>query len=187
MELSLNIEDLLEYGKVLKTTLKCKDSLGRHKFSNEDDYTYWKYSTLRLIKYRFPNDICNDELYNAFQAFEKHYYNPDKFSQILGILDSCIYIPMILTKEQTKDNHSILINNNINQSQNQAFITIIQTFFDQLSENQKKDILDILNDKSLDYANKKESIFKKLKSFGKDLIASVLANIITNPNIFGIS
>ncbi len=47
-----------------------------------------------------------------------------------------------------------------------------------------KDIKEILESKA-DSETKKKSIFDKIKSFGSDVAASIVANIVTNPNIFG--
>ena len=87
--------------------------------------------------------------------------------------------------ENTK-NESNGINISVNQSQNQS----VQIHFfwesikDELNGKQIKELEEIVNE-NLPVENKKNKIAEKLKSFGGDVLTNIVANILTNPNIFG--
>lgn len=79
---------------------------------------------------------------------------------------------------------SISITNNNSQSQTQSISVIIDILKDELNGRQLKELKDII-DSNTDEETKRKSLFDKIKSFGSDVAANILANIITNPNIYG--
>ncbi len=78
------------------------------------------------------------------------------------------------------------INISVNQSQNQSVQIhfIWESIKDELTGKQIKELEEIVNE-NLPVENKKNKIVEKLKSFGGNVLTNMVANILTNPNIFG--
>jgi len=134
----------------------------------------------------FRNDIGIDYLKKAIDNFEKQYRHPDTFSQILGVLESYKAIPITITIPTSIDQPSIQINNSQlqNQEQTQSLQILVDLIKDELNGRQLKDLKEIIQSDQ-DEETKKKSIKEKFISFGRDLAPSILANIITNPQIWG--
>ena len=91
-----------------------------------------------------------------------------------------------------KNSVNVHVNNNNSNSQQQSqeqkltFDLFISAIDDELTGKQRKELKDYLEEsKELPEAERKQGIVEKLKSFGKDLGLNILANIITNPSIWG--
>jgi hypothetical protein len=78
------------------------------------------------------------------------------------------------------------INISVNQSQNQSVQIhfIWESIKDELTGKQIKELEEVVNE-NLPIENKKHKIVEKLKSFGGNVLTNIVANILTNPNIFG--
>ena len=176
------LETLLREGFELKTSLKSDgSSLTRCYFEDEDKYTSWKYRTIRTIQFLFPNDADIECLKQKFESFDKGYREHESFSQILGLIDAYINIPKIVVNPIVSAAQSFNINNNMSQSQSQSLHFVIESIKDLLTGEQIKQLKEILNS-DVSEATKKESIFERIKSFGSDVAANILANIITSQN-----
>lgn len=88
--------------------------------------------------------------------------------------------------EPRKNENSNGINISVNQSQNQTVnVNVIwESIKEELTGKQLKEIEAIINDNDKS-ESKKKRIFEKLKSFGIDVASNIIANIITNPAIYG--
>lgn len=83
--------------------------------------------------------------------------------------------------------NSSLITLNVSQTQNQSQIiniTINKAFQNELSPEQIQEIKYIVDSDQTEL-EKKKSVIKKLGSFGQNVVENVLANIITNPQMWG--
>lgn len=80
------------------------------------------------------------------------------------------------------------LNITINQSQNQSvkinLSLIIESIRDELTGAQLKEIQEIIENKALETSEKKKTIMQKIVGFGKDVGANIIANILTNPNLY---
>ena len=78
------------------------------------------------------------------------------------------------------------INISLSQHQNQTMNVniILEAINDELTGKQRKELEDILK-QSATAEDKKKSILEKLKSFGGDVATNIVANILTNPAIYG--
>ena len=87
-----------------------------------------------------------------------------------------------LPDNDVKIDKSITITNNLSQSQILEFNFIIDIIKDELNGKQIKEISTIINSTD-DPVVKKDKIINKLKSFGENVLAGIVAGIITNPAI----
>lgn len=87
-----------------------------------------------------------------------------------------------LPDNDVKIDKSITITNNLTQSQILEFNFIIDVIKDELNGKQMKEISTIINGTD-EPVVKKEKIIDKLKSFGENVLAGIVAGIITNPAI----
>ncbi|SDM35295.1 hypothetical protein [Chryseobacterium taihuense] len=90
-------------------------------------------------------------------------------------------------KEKTIDHHTQGINITLNQNQQQnqsiKLNVILEALQDELNGKQLKEIQEIIdNNESIE--EKKDSIINKITSFGSGLASNILANILTNPELY---
>lgn len=81
------------------------------------------------------------------------------------------------------------LNINITQSQNQetkvSISLLIESIQDELKGSQLKELQEVISNEKLDREEKKNTIISKLKGFGGDIASNILANVLTNPSLFG--
>lgn len=183
----ITLDYLLNKGTSLGFSLKKDEDTGWYSFEeNEFEYTSWKFCTIRAIESLFPGDTNIETLKELFKIFERDYRTPEAFSQILGLIESYQAVPVIIPIAQKTDTPHYQINNFQTQSQQQSqtlevFVNVIRN---SLSEEQINELKEIVQSNQ-DDKSKKKSIMDRIKSFGQDLAPSILANIITNPDIWG--
>ena len=150
------------------------------------EYTEWKHKTIRFLSLKYPQDSYLPELTKQFEEFERHHCTPSIFNQILGLIKAYKDIPEPVVLKSESQTPFVEVNNNLSQSQSQtqSLQIVIDILKDELTGKQLKDIKEILESKA-EVEAKKKSIFDKIKSFGSDIAASIVANIVTNPNILG--
>jgi hypothetical protein len=109
---------------------------------------------------------------------------------MLAILKALNIIPQsnISSNNTNEKDKGIIINNNINQSQNQTqeimYKIFVECIKDELTGKQLKEIEKIIEEYRETPEIAKLTIIDKLKSFGENVLSNILANIITNPNIY---
>ena len=183
----ITLDYLLNKGTSLGFSLKKDEDTGWYSFEeNEFEYTSWKYCAIRAIENLFPGDANIETLKELFKVFERDYRRPEAFSQILGLIESYQAVPVIIPIAHKTDTPHYQINNFQTQSQQQSqtlevFVNVIRN---SLSEEQINELKEIVQSNQ-DDKSKKKSIMDRIKSFGQDLAPSILANIITNPDIWG--
>lgn len=81
------------------------------------------------------------------------------------------------------------LNINITQSQNQetriSLSLFIESIQEELTGSQLKELQAVISDNKLDKEEKKSKIINKLKHFGGDIATNILANVLSNPSLFG--
>ena len=186
MDNIISIENLIEEGKALKSSLKNDGFSNWYFFENEDSYTTWKFTSIRHIEDLFRNDIGIERFKKTFEDFERYCRTPEYFSQILGVLESYKAIPRTITLPATNDQPAIQINNSQsqNQEQTQSLQIIVDGIKDELKGSQLKELKEIIQSDQ-DEETKKKSIKDKFISFGQDVASNILANIISNPLTWG--
>lgn len=165
--------------------------------SNDFDLSGWKSSTIVILSRIFGDS------YQGTKAVEniKH----DSGGLIVGGINSVSWNNMVSCKKQGKDileaciteletfgqpelkkNDNSGININLTQNQNQTvnINLLIGALQDELTDSQLKEVNEIMNAEEAK-SEKKKKLIDKLKSFGSDVASNILANILTNPNIWG--
>lgn len=88
-----------------------------------------------------------------------------------------------------KVSKGIQITNNVSQSQNQSqeqnviINILLEAVKDELNGKQRKELLTIAEN-AKDPQEARKGILEKLKEFGADVSASIVANILTNPSVW---
>jgi hypothetical protein len=102
------------------------------------------------------------------------------------ILQACITELEIFGQPEKKKNYNSGININLTQNQNQTvnINLLISALKDELTVSQLSEVNDLMRADEPS-SEKKRKIIKKIKSFGGDVASNILANILTNPNIWG--
>jgi hypothetical protein len=87
-------------------------------------------------------------------------------------------------KEMIANPHPFNLTLNQHQQQNQSIkLEVIRALKDELKENQLRQIQEIIdNNESIE--EKKDSIIKKITSFGSGLASNILASILTSPGLY---
>ena len=155
------------------------------------NYQRWLVNTFRYINIKYPNDRFIQE----FEMVSKYNLSPDQQTQLLVILESLASLPTIIPSKKSLNkagkeeiNINTTFNNTNSQSQNQeqsfAFNLFLEAIKDDLTGRQVKELKQIVADNNDDLEKAKPTIIEKLKSFGPNVAASIVANLITNPSIW---
>lgn len=180
--------------------------LARYKSEQEDtlvssevfnsEYDQWRTDVFRLFETHFDlkNDIVFSEIgQNSIFIFKKrgaHYVEI-----ILRAMKACYRIPYnkkqakVQTqcpKEQTQAPVSVNIHNTNNQSQNQTqsldvFVNLLK---ESIAPYQLAELKQIASSEA-PVEEKRKSLIEKIMGFGSNVAASVLANILTHPEVVG--
>lgn len=194
---TITLEDLIEEGNKIRKGISYIPTLENewrtfdaYNLKSISEYEIWKNKTIRFLSFKFTGDRCINDFEKAAEDFTKSYNSPSLFDKLLGILESCLVIPELpkVQNENNKTDNSIHVN--VNQSQNQsqeqslAIDIFIEAIKDELTGKQQKEIKAIIENES-DPVQAKTRLIDKIKSFGSDVASNVIANIITNPIIWG--
>lgn len=166
------------------------------------DLNTWVLATDNYLKNIWGNDtpksnqltaICNTMSASMFGYTEKDVV---KFkSQWKGLLDSYIVELEKLEKPKTANksamnNINLTVNQNQTQSQEQSqkqtieIEVIINALKDELTGKQLKELDSII--KEPESSDKGKKVIEKILSFGSNVAAGILGNILTNPQIIGL-
>lgn len=146
------------------------------------EYATWKQRTIRFLSSKYPQDCYLPELIKQFEEFEKRNCSPSIFNQILGLIKAYKDIPEPVIIQNDEQRPLLEINNTLSQSQ--SINIIVDILKEELNGRQIKELRDIIANNTND-ESKRKSLFDKIKSFGSDVAANIVANILTNPSILG--
>lgn len=146
---------------------------------NPKEYQDWVSLSQRFIKLNYAEDL------EEFVSLTKN-ISPTNHKGMLGILNAIRLMPESL-KVNDKSNTGIHIINNNNLSQNQtqeiAINIFVESIKDELTGKQQKELREILQEFQKEPEQAKPKLLEKIQSFGNNVLASIVANIATNPNI----
>ena len=199
--MDITLDTLLEEGKQIRNGFGYKEGytvgrgyvMGHSTFSKRSEYETWKNKVIRFLAIEYGEDRCIDDFDAAVKLFESQYYKDYNFDKLLGVLEGCRVLPTkIKTTVKLQKNNPSKINiiNQNAQYQNQEQIqSIAINFFieaikEELNGRQIKEIKDIFTNEP-DSQKAKIKLLDRIKSFGSDVASNVLANILTNPAIWG--
>lgn len=151
-------------------------------------YETWKNLVIRYLSANYPGDRCIGDFESKENEFSNHYYSPTYFDGLIGILESCEAIPVLpKRKEISAVDNSVHVNVNQNQSQNQEQKQVIEIFLesikDEITGKQFKELKEIAKEEP-NPEKAKTRILDKIKSWSGDVLANVVANIVTNPTVW---
>lgn len=151
-------------------------------------YERWKNLVIRFLSYNFPEDRCIKDFEEATFELKKHNNSPEVFEKMIGILVSCKMIPSLPKTGIQNSKIDKSVNVNIHQTQSQSQTNTLNIFLDiikdEITGKQWKEIKSIAVEEP-DSQKAKSKILDKIKSWGENTSASIIANIITNPTIWG--
>ena len=164
-------------------------------YDDSESYQKWLATTKRFIGIKYPND----KDVNEFDSISKEELGPEQQKRLLAILEAFAVLPTIIPdnkieqekNEKGKDaiNVTTTINNTNSQSQNQEQSLAIDLFIDAIKDDltgrQIKELKTVVADADNDLQKARPGIITKLKEFGTDVASNIVANILTNPMIWG--
>lgn len=186
----MTTKELIAEGEELKASIKGT------KLENLNDYNIWHQKTLRFLNQTVPGDMVIAQFERAVNLFNPSFCYLGEFERILSILQAFEVLPERTTDSnplKIKQNAGISINNSLNQSQNQSQKqeqqqdVIVKILFeavkDELTGKQRKELVAIAKEAATPEEAHK-GILEKLKEFGSNVSASIVANILTNPHVW---
>ncbi len=141
---------------------------------NADKFATWLQNCVRFLAQNFPGDVSIDDFKNV--VVEN--ITQGQIYKLVGILKSLKEIPVIY-EAHASSQQTTNITVTQTQSQSQTLSCILNLLKDEIKGKEYKEIEDILaSDDTKE--NKKQSIISKLKSFGENVAAGIVASILTN-------
>jgi uncharacterized protein (UPF0371 family) len=197
----ITLESLIQEHKDRIAQLKYKPNphgcwgFSYYYYDDSESYQKWLATTKRFISIKYPND----KDVNEFESIGKEELGPEQQKRLLAILEAFAVLPTIIPDNKTdleknekqKDgiNVTTTINNTNSQSQKQEQSLAIDLFIDAIREDltgrQIKELKSVVADADNDLQKARPGIITKLKEFGTDVASNIVANILTNPMIWG--
>lgn len=173
------------------------DMLPYYEYPNMEAYHRWLAKTIRYIEIQYPND----KHFVEFCEVSKENTYPNQQQKLLAILEAFSVLPTVIPDNRTtqitekkgkgKDAINVIttINNSNSQSQSQEQSIAVELFIeaikDDLTGRQIKELKSVVAEADNDLQRARPSIIAKLKEFGTDVASNIVANILTNPMIWG--
>lgn len=148
-------------------------------------------SELRILYEKFGNYCANLKIVHAFGniTLSDDVCNDNFRKELLSNIDMAKSVCMSKRDMTSSNPSSLTINNTNQQEQKQTQSITIDLFLeaikDDLTGRQIREIKDVISESGSDKEKARDGIIEKLKSFGSDVAANIVANIITNPIIWG--
>lgn len=152
----------------------------RYEYANHGAFQEWVQMTTRFLHTHYRGDIMIEE----FEKIASQSPSPKGHDKLLAILKAFKEIPQTITTPKEVQNGGVVITNSNSQSQNQqqAANIFLEAISDELTGKQVKELKAALSEEK---GGKKGPLMEKVKSFGLDTLSNILANIVTNPAIWG--
>ena len=163
---------------------------GFYYFRDHQAYEYWLAKTRRYLSTSFSNDQQVVE----FDSLSRGSLSKTQQQRMLAILRALTLLPEPIhiskaSKVATKGGMNITINNTNSQSQSQEQSLAVQMFIeaikDDLTGRQIKELKSVVAESDNDLQKARPGIIAKLAEFGTDVASNIVANILTNPMIWG--
>lgn len=178
----MDIDEIITQGETLRASLKKNEDrwMCWYEYANHGVFQEWVQRTTRFLHIHYSGDIMIEE----FEEIASKSPTPKGHDKLLAILKAFKEIPQTITTPKEVQNGGIVITNSNLQSQNQqqAANIFLEAISDELTGKQMKELKAALADEK---GGKKGSLIEKVKSFGLDTLSNIVANIVTNPAIWG--
>ena len=142
---------------------------------NADKFGVWIQHCVRYLTQNFPGDIAIED----FKNVQIEDLKQGTIYKLVGVLKALKENPIICPVAKPSNMNNITINQNLTQNQTQTFNAVLNSLKDELRGKEFDEIEKILSSNS-PKEEKKKSIIEKLKSFGENVAAGVVASILTN-------
>lgn len=161
-------------------------------YENMEAYHLWVEKTKRYIRQNFSNDPAIQE----FETLSSKEVEPEQQRRLGAIIEAFSIIPASELQKRTKPSKkevgkgvNITINNTNSQSQSQEQSLAVELFIeaikDDLTGRQIKELKSVVAEAGNDLQKARPGILTKLKEFGADVASNIVANLLTNPMIWG--
>lgn len=196
MENNITIELLIqEHRDRIKLLKFTEEFIPYYEYPNMEAYHSWLAKTIRFIEIHYQGDKHIDE----FVSISNKEIEPEQQTKLLAILEAFLVLPTVITDKNVNVDANVnkrdainvttTINNTNSQSQNQeqslAVNLFIEAIKDDLTGRQVKELKEVVEEAGNDLPKARQGILLKLKEFGADVASNIVANIITNPMIWG--
>ena len=199
----VTLESLIQEQKDRMRTLRINsrppNSVGFKKtysYKDSESYESWLAISKRFIRYHYPNDQSIDE----FEKLSNEKLSPEQQGKLLAILEAFAILPTVITDNSKTNTNgkgrgretitvTTTINNTNSQTQSQEQSLAVELFIeaikDDLTGRQIKELKAVVEEADNDLQKARPGILAKLKEFGGDVTSNIIANILTNPMIWG--
>lgn len=161
-------------------------------YNNMDSYHLWVEKTKRYMRQNFSGDPA----INEFETLSSKEVEPEQQRRLGAIIEAFSIIPASELQKRTKPSKkevgkgvNITINNTNSQSQSQEQSLAVELFIeaikDDLTGRQIKELKSVVAEADNDLQKARPGILAKLKEFGADVASNIVANLLTNPMIWG--
>jgi len=192
--MSITLEELIqEHKERIKILRYHREAfIPYYDYENMETYHLWIEKTKRYIRQNFSNDPAVKE----FETLSSKEVEPEQQRRLGAIIEAFAIIPASELQKRTKSSKkevgegvNITINNTNSHSQNQKQSMAVELFIeaikDDLTGRQIKELKSVVAEADNDLQKARSGILAKLKEFGADVASNIVANILTNPMIWG--
>ena len=192
--MSITLEELIqEHKERIKILRYHREAfIPYYDYENMETYHLWIEKTKRYIRQNFSNDPAVKE----FETLSSKEVEPEQQRRLGAIIEAFAIIPASELQKRTKSSKkevgegvNITINNTNSQSQNQEQSLAVELFIeaikDDLTGRQIKELKSVVAEADNDLQKARSGILAKLKEFGADVASNIVANLLTNPMIWG--
>lgn len=177
----MDIDELITQGETLRASLKKVESrwMSWYEYTNHGAFQEWAQKTVRFLYTHFDGDVKIEE----FEKLASQGPCPKGHDKLLAILKAFKEIPQAITLPKEHHGGIVITNSNTqSQQQEQTVDIFIEAIADELTGKQMKELKAALAEEK---RGAKGTLIEKVKSFGLDTLSNILANIVTNPAIWG--
>ena len=192
--MSITLEELIqEHKERIKILRYHREAfIPYYDYENMETYHLWIEKTKRYIRQNFSNDPAVKE----FETLSSKEVEPEQQRRLGAIIEAFAIIPASELQKRTKSSKkevgegvNITINNTNSQSQNQEQSLAVELFIeaikDDLTGRQIKELKSVVAEAENDLQKARPGVLAKLKEFGADVASNIVANLLTNPMIWG--
>ncbi len=186
--------DIEKNNIVIRMSYYDDDDLPLHnysmKISNIKKCNEWICKTKRYLLSTYKGDFQIGDFNSAITKFENE-ESSINLDNIISLLKAYKSYPqtIMLSKESKKNVTQVNINNNLNQNQSQQQSQSVEIFIeaikDDLTGKQVKELKEIIAAEENNLEKAKPKLLEKILSWGGDVAAGIVTNLITNPSIWG--
>ena len=183
----MSIDELIAEGEAIKASIDL-----RHKMGKLDEYRVWHQKVTRFLNQEVPGDIVIHKFDVAVKGFNSNYCSKESFEKVLSVLKAFQALPKLTEDTYTANKEpvgKIILNNNITQNQEQTqkqsqeVNILVDLLKNSLAPYQLEELKELAKS-DVPTSEKRQNLMDKILSFGSNVGASVLANILTNPAVY---